>query len=137
MFRGWVPATSWHGLLCKRSGGAGIPSPPVSEPVWARRLDWMPADLWWVTAVLLGRSLRHRDNGYVGTTLGFCLELNSSIDQREQRMVPAETDILARMPLGAALARNDIAGDDRLPAEQLDAESTASRIAPVARRTAC
>jgi hypothetical protein len=48
-------------------------------------------------------------------------------------MVLAETHILAGMPLGTPLARKDIAGYDRLPAKQLDAEPTASRVAPVAR----
>src|SRR5580704_11279586 len=84
----------------------------------------------WVTAVLLGRSLRHRNDRYVDAAFCFGTELNLSISQREQRMILAETHILAGMPLGAALAREDIAGHDRLPAEQLDAESTASRVAP-------
>jgi hypothetical protein len=34
-------------------------------------------------------------------------------------VVLAKADILARVPLGAALARNDVAGHDLLAAEQL------------------
>ena len=33
------------GSCRKPKGGAGIPVSPFSEPNWARRLDWMPADL--------------------------------------------------------------------------------------------
>ena len=29
----------------KPKGGAGIPVSPFSEPNWARRFDWIPADL--------------------------------------------------------------------------------------------
>jgi hypothetical protein len=41
------------------------------------------------------------------------------------------------MPLGPALARKDIACNDDLAAEQLDAKPLAVRVASVARRSAC
>jgi hypothetical protein len=40
------------------------------------------------------------------------------------------------MPLGAALAHNDVAGDALLAAKQLYAEALTARVAPVARRSA-
>jgi hypothetical protein len=49
----------------------------------------------------------------------------------------AEPDSLAGMPLGPALARNDVAGETLLAAEQFHAETPACRIAAVTRRSAC
>ena len=51
---------------------------------------------------------------YVDAAFGFGAELDVTVDQREQRVVLAQADIAARMPLGAALARDDVAGDARL-----------------------
>src|SRR5690606_22619363 len=48
----------------------------------------------------------------------------------------AHADIGAGMPLGAALAHEDVAGENLLAAELLHAEALGLRIAPVARRTA-
>jgi hypothetical protein len=52
--------------------------------------------------------------------------------QREQRVVLGQADIGARMPLGAALARDDVAGDHALAAENLQAEALTIGVAPVA-----
>src|SRR5262245_3255978 len=90
----------------------------------------------WST-VLLGRCLRHRKDGYEHAAFGFGVEFHATIGEREQRVVLADTDVAAGMPLGAALARENIAGDDALAAEQLDAEALRIRVAPVARRSAC
>jgi hypothetical protein len=48
-------------------------------------------------------------------------------------MVLAHADIRAGVPFRAALAHDDVAGDDLLIAKFLDAETTACGIAPVAR----
>src|ERR1019366_8854111 len=86
---------------------------------------------------LLGRSLPHRKYRYERVARGFGLELNATVDQREQRVVPAQTDIAARMPFGAALARDNVAGDDFLAAKNLDSEALTARITAVARGSAC
>src|SRR5688500_7498300 len=52
-------------------------------------------------------------------------------------MVLAHADVRAGVPFGAALTNDDVAGENALIAELLDAETTAGGIAPVARRTAC
>src|SRR5207237_1733612 len=55
----------------------------------------------------------------------------------EQGVVRADADIDAGMELGAALANDDVAGDDCFRAELLDAEALAGRVAAVAGRAAC
>ena len=85
-----------------------------------------------MSTVLLGRSLRHRYNGYVGAAFSFRCELNLSIDEREQRMILASADITAGVPFGAALARKDIAGEHDLAAGRLQAEPPAHGVAAVA-----
>src|SRR4051812_34952124 len=52
-------------------------------------------------------------------------------------MVLAQADIVARVPLGAALAHDDVAGAHGLAAELLDAEALAFTVAAVAGRAAC
>src|SRR3546814_19917436 len=56
---------------------------------------------------------------------------------REQRVILADADIAARIEFGAALAHDDVARNGDFAAELLHAETTACRIATVARRTAC
>jgi hypothetical protein len=83
-----------------------------------RRFDLMPADPIEVH-LLFGRCLRHRLYRYEDAALGFGTELNVTVDKREEGVILAKADILARVPLGAALARNNVAGNDLLTAEQL------------------
>src|SRR5690606_24397575 len=64
-------------------------------------------------------------------------EGHGAAHQRVDGVVGADADAGARMPLGAALADDDIAGNDRLAAELLDAEAAARRVTTVAGRTAC
>src|SRR5215831_3817242 len=92
---------------------------------------WVPADLMKST-VLLSRSLRHRQNRYEHPALGFGTELDATVDQREQAMVLGQAYIGARVPLGAALARDDVAGEHVLAAENLQAEPLTVRVAAVA-----
>src|ERR1700722_5978113 len=106
------------------------------EPLWVRRFDWMPADLD-VICGLFGCGLRHRLHRYVNPASALGAELDASVHQREQRVVLAEADIAARMPLGAALARQDVAGYHAFAAEGLDPEALAVGIAAVARGAAC
>src|SRR4029453_10856061 len=96
----------------------------------------MPADPLRST-VLLGRSLRHRNDRYVDAAFGFGVERETSVAECEKRVILADSDIAAGVPLGAALARDDIAGEDGFAAEQLQTEALAVRVAPVARRAAC
>ena len=60
-----------------------------------------------MSTVLLGRCLRHRNYRHEFAAFGFGSELNLSIDEREQGVILAQTDIAAGMPLGAALARDE------------------------------
>src|SRR5215510_7643070 len=119
----------------KSERGAGVPSPLLETRLGsAGSTDAGGPDL---VHRLLGRCLRHRLYRYEDAALGFGTELHMTVDEREQGVVLAKADILARMPLGAALARNDVAGHDLLPAEQLYAQPLAVRIAAVARGAAC
>ena len=59
------------------------------------------------------------------------VELHAAIDQCPNRVITAQTDILAGVELRATLADDDVAGDDRLAAEFFDAEPLADAIAAV------
>src|SRR3954468_13793152 len=82
---------------------------------------------------LFGRSLRHRKDGYVGAAFGFGIERHATIDFGEQGEVLADTDILTGVPLGTALAHDNVAAATSFAAEQLDAQALTARVAPVAR----
>lgn len=82
---------------------------------------------------LLGRSLRHWENGYIRAAFGFGIEFHATIDESEKRVILASADILAGMPLGAALACKDVAGNHRLPAEKLNAKAPTRCVAAVTR----
>src|SRR6266446_4026830 len=114
----------------KAKRGAGIPS-PLLVPRVGPPVRWDPADLDEIYR-LFGRSLRHRQNRYEHPALGFGTELDAAVDQREQGMVLGQADIGARVPLGAALARDDVAGEHLLAAENLQAEPLTVRVAAVA-----
>ena len=85
-------------------------------------------------AILL---LAQRSNAYIRFTFAFFAEGNRAVNQCEERVILADTDIAARIDLGAALADDDRAALGVLTAEQLDAETAACRIATVARGAAC
>src|SRR5438105_14687476 len=59
-------------------------------------------------------------------------ELNLAADQREQRVVAAPADTLARVEVRAALADDDLARVHQLAAVTLDAEALGIRVAAVA-----
>src|SRR6516162_7473084 len=79
-----------------------------------------------------GRRL-YRDIGPAGAA---AVELDRPGRGREQRMVAADADMRAGVKLGAALAHDDVAGNDDLAAELLDAEPPAAAVATVARGAA-
>src|SRR6185503_10906287 len=66
--------------------------------------------------------------------LALVLELHDAVDQRIDRVVRAESDVLTRVPLRAALPDDDVAGDDVLAAELLDPAILRVAVAAVARR---
>src|SRR5271166_922195 len=133
---------------------ATTPSPPSPERRWilassrnfiARsnvtqqnggRLAPTPARYAIGSGALLGGS-RQRCDGNMHAVIRPALELHLAVDQREDRVVASEAYMVPRLPLGAALADDDVAGHHRFPAELLDAEAAARRVAAVAGGTAC
>src|SRR4051812_3224554 len=134
------------GSACKLSGASGSSSViarapqkregsrhPVS-PHGTRvgpPVRWMPADVDLIRR-LFGRSLGHREHRYEDPALGFGTELDATFGQRKQRVVLAQADIGAGVPFGAALARDDVAGEHLLTAENLQAEPLTVGVAAVA-----
>ena len=49
-------------------------------------------------------------------------ELHAAVGQREQGVILAHADVLARVEVGATLTNDDVAGDDGFAAELLDAD---------------
>src|SRR6266853_3994834 len=124
------------GSLCLESKrGSRLAVSPNLEPSGSTGSTGAPADLGLIRR-LFGRSL-HRYDGDIGAALGFGAVRHAAVDQRKQRVIPAQANVFARMPLGAVLSHNDIAGTTRLAAEQLNAEALARGIAAVARGSAC
>jgi hypothetical protein len=76
----------------------------------------------------LVRSNSRRINVHATT---FAVEADSAVHEGEDGVVAAETDVLAGHELRAALADDDIAGDNRLAAEHFNAETLADAIASV------
>src|SRR5882762_10020622 len=66
--------------------------------------------------------------------LALVLELHHAVDERVDGVVGAEAHVLAGVPHGAALAQDDVAGDDLLTAELLDPAILRVAVAAVARR---
>src|SRR5207253_8830511 len=60
--------------------------------------------------------------------------LDHAVDEREDREVAPEADVLARVDDGALLAHQDVPGGHVLAADHLDAALLRSRVATVARR---
>src|SRR5882757_3008137 len=82
---------------------------------------------------LLGRGFRHREYRHESAAASFCTKLDMTLDLGEQGMVRAHADIKAGMARGAALALDDVTGNDVLAAVGLDPEPLARRITPVTR----
>jgi len=56
---------------------------------------------------------------------------HDTVDEREQRVVTPEADVLARVNLGAALTHQDVAGLDLLATELLHSASLAVAVTTV------
>lgn len=61
----------------------------------------------------------------------FVFELNKSFDQRKQRVVLAAADVFAGLPFRTALTRENVAAENMLAAEFLQAKPLRMRIAAV------
>src|SRR5690606_27664268 len=88
------------------------------------------------TSALL-RGLHCRKYANEGSAVGFGFEGDLAFDGGKYRVILAHADARTRMPLGAALTRDDVARNHGFTAVFLDAEATTGRIATVAGRTAC
>jgi hypothetical protein len=77
---------------------------------------------------------RHRNKG---AALFLTAERHFAFNSGEDRVVPSHTDVGAGVILGTPLAHKNIAGDNDLAAELLDAEPPARAIAAVAGAAAC
>src|SRR6476659_2642654 len=64
-------------------------------------------------------------------------ERDAAVRKGEKRVILAQADVVARVPLGAALTHDDVAGAHGLAAELLHAEPLALTVAAVAGRAAC
>src|SRR5215471_18128022 len=115
---------SWHGVLESEEGSRHPVSPlgtRVGPPV-----RWEPADLDEVYRLIGPQPPSSAEPIRIpGPWLWYG-------NQREQGMVLGQADIGARVPLGAALARDDVAGEHVLAAENLQAEPLTVRVAAVA-----
>src|SRR5258708_38348766 len=101
-------------MLSKSKRGAGSPSPPT----W--NLQVPPVRLACRRTLsmihrLFDRRLR-RDDGDAGAALGFGAVRHATVDQRKQRVIPAQADVFARMPFGSVLPHDDLAGTAPPPA---------------------
>jgi hypothetical protein len=61
----------------------------------------------------------------------FSIEVHVAIDQSEDGVIGSHADIAARMPLGSALADQDVAWTYKLTAEFLDSKTLCVRVASV------
>jgi len=90
----------------------------VAEGSWAKYLIALRGSRWrWLGR----RGYRIDANEFPRTA--FVFKLDHPINEREQRIVFAATDILARFPFGPALARKDISTKHALTAEFLQSQS--------------
>src|ERR687898_697275 len=80
---------------------------------------------------LLGPRLQRRYR-HEGAAAAARAEAHLALGQCEQGVVAAHADVAARMPLGAALADDDVARHDVLAAELLHTEPLARGIASIA-----
>lgn len=79
-------------------------------------------------AILL---LAQRSNAYIRFTFAFFAEGNRAVNQCEERVILADTYVLARIVDSTSLANDDVASFSELTTEKFDAESLAFRLAAV------
>lgn len=75
------------------------------------------------TVILSFDGNNDRSNVYATTV---AVEVNATLNEGEDREVTTHADIETRVPLGATLTDDDVAGDDDLIAEFFDAETLAA-----------
>ena len=63
----------------------------------------------------------------------FIFKLHYSVNQREQRVVFAASNVVTGFPLGATLARNDVAAQNFLAAKLFQSQPLRLRIATITR----
>ncbi len=78
-----------------------------------------------------GLGLRSRLDADEAAVTALVFELYEAGNKREERVVLALTDVFSRLVLGATLAHQNRASVNQLPAEPLDAQPLAVRIAAV------
>src|SRR5947207_1090286 len=105
--------------------GRRCPSPPLKSP-WAPPVRNRHRQTHYGSTVLLCRSLHRRKDGDEYAAFGFGFERDATIDQREQGVILVHADIQTGMPSGAALTRENIAGNGGLAAEHLHAQALAA-----------
>ena len=110
----------WYFLQCHDTGllfemlkGETVSVSPLKSP-WAPPVRNRHRQTHYGSTVLLCRGLRLRKDGDEHAAFGFGIELHATVDQSEQGVILAHADVQAGMPLGAALARENIAGDGTL-----------------------
>ena len=59
------------------------------------------------------------------------IKAHISINQRKNRIIATETDILSRQKFSAALADNDVPGNDQLASKSLHPKSLADAVAAI------
>src|ERR1700758_2345350 len=82
---------------------------------------------------LFGCGIRHRANRYERAAVCFGMKFDTAFDLGEQGMVGPHADIKAGVPGGAALTRDDVAGNHMLATKHLDAKALALGITSVSR----
>lgn len=82
---------------------------------------------------MLLSSRLERDNGYVGAVVAFLDERDSAVDESEEGMILAHTNVEAWVMNSATLTNDDVASLSSLTAKKLQAKSFAFRVAAVLR----
>src|SRR5579862_4487337 len=118
-------------LQSERKRGAAGPLPLHSKASGERLFGGLSRRF--VSRMIVSRARHDRDELAAADPLA---KLDGARLQRKERVVGAHADLVAGMELGAALAHQDVAGDDDLAAELLDPEPLTGTVAAVARGAA-
>src|SRR5262249_10963681 len=86
---------------------------------------------------LLGRGLTHRTYRDENAAFGFCTIRTVAGGLGKEVVILADVHIASGMPFGAALAGNDVAGQHRFAAENLQSKALPGRVTAVTRGSAC
>ena len=75
-------------------------------------------------------------NGALTTILALALETDSAVNQSEQSVIAADTDIDTGMDVSASLANQNVAGQNKLTVSTLNAQALSLRVTAVLGGTA-